>query len=446
LGPRASGTSIKGRSLSDIAKLPGHVGSECTIGGWVYGKRSSGGVIFLQLRDGSGFVQATVEKSGVSAECWGAAQQLTRESSCTVRGTVREDRRAPTGIELQVTDVAVVHVTEEFPIGQKEHGPEFLFNLRHLHVRSKQPWAVLRIRDEVFFQLAQFFREEGYVRTDTPVLQPTNCEDSTQLFSVDYFGDPMYLSQSGQLYLETLLHGLGKVYDFGPVFRAEQSKTRKHLCEFWMLDWETPFADQDEAEEFLERMIKRLIDATLKNRAEELKILERDTAPLYRALESNFVRLQLSQAIDLLNKSYGANLKIDDDLTAEAEEKLAEHFGVPVFVKNYPYACKAFYMKHFRDGDGVERATCADLLVPEGGGEVGTCAERENSYDNLIRNLEERRQSSQDYSWYLDVRRNGGVPHAGGGIGPERLVRWLTGVHHIRETIPFPRTPVRRLP
>jgi len=430
----------------EISKLHLHIGAEVCVRGWLSNKRSSGGMVFLELRDGSGFVQAAVERSSVNEECWATAQTMTRESSCLVRGVVKAEERAPTGIELNASHVQTVQIAENFPIGRKEYAPDFLFNLRHLHVRSKQPWAILRIRDEVFHRFTEFLRNDGYTRVDTPILQPTHCEDSTQLFQVDYFGDPMYLSQSGQLYLEALLHGLGKVYDFGPVFRAEQSKTRKHLCEFWMLDWETPFADQNAAEDFLEAMIKHVVGAVLQHRRQELEILKRDLTALQRVRDTRFVRLELRDAITILNDKYQMVLAGDDDLSAEAEEKLGEHFGVPVFVKNYPYSTKAFYMKHYRDAEGVERAICADLIAPEGAGEIATCAVRESSYEKLVGNLRDRGQSTEEYSWYLDVRRYGGIPHAGGGIGPERIVRWLTGIHHIRETIPFPRTLVRRLP
>lgn len=432
-----------------ISELHKHVGETRSIRGWMYNKRSSGGMVFLQLRDGTGFIQAVVEKSSVSEASWNAAQALTRESSCIVRGLVREEKRSPSGLEMSVAEVLIVQLTQDYPIVKKEHGehgPEFLFDWRHLSVRLPQPWAVLRIRDEVFYRLTEFFREDGYVRVDTPVLQPIHCEDSTQLFEVDYFGKPMFLTQSGQLYLETLLHGLGKVYDFGPVFRAEQSKTRKHLCEFWMLDWETPFTNQNEAEEFLERMIKYVLTHVLANRRQELKILERDLTFLERARDTRFIRIQLSDAIALLNKEYGMSLGAGEDLTADSEEKLAEHFGVPVFVKDYPYEVKAFYMKHYKAADGLERAICADLLAPEGAGEIATCAVRESGYDKLIENLHERKQLPEEYSWYLDVRKYGSIPHSGGGIGPERIIRWLTGVHHIRETIPFPRTLVRSTP
>lgn len=444
--PPVAEPEFKVSDASDISDLPRHIGETRCVRGWLYNKRSSGGMVFLQLRDGTGFIQGVVEKSSVSDESWEAAQQLTRESSCMVRGVIREEPRAPSGIEMSVKDVVVVQISQEYPIGKKEHGPEFLFDWRHLNVRSQHPWAVLRIRDEVFFRLTEFFRNEGYARVDTPVLQPTHCEDSTQLFEVDYFGSPMYLSQSGQLYLETLLHGLGKVYDFGPVFRAERSKTRKHLCEFWMLDWETPFTDQSDAENFLEKMIKYVLSAVLEHRRPELKILERDLAALEKARDNRFIRIELREAITILNQQYQMGLALDEDLSADAEEKLATHFGLPVFVKNYPYAVKAFYMKHFRADDGVERAICADLLAPEGAGEIATCAVRESSYDNLIRNMEERGQAQEEYSWYLDVRRYGSVPHSGGGIGPERIIRWFTGVHHIRETIAFPRTLVRSTP
>src|SRR5579863_6485225 len=313
----------------EISKLSAHIGKEVCVRGWLSNKRSSGGMLFLELRDGSGFLQAAVDKSSVGEECWTDAQKLSRESSCYVWGTVRVEKRAPTGIELGVLNVKIVQIAENYPIGRKEHGPEFLFDLRHLNLRSKQPWAILRIRDEVFHRFTEFLRNEGYLRTDTPVLQPIHCEDSTQLFQTDYFGDPMYLSQSGQLYLEPLLHGLGKVYDFGPVFRAEQSKTRKHLCEFWMLDWETPFADQNAAENLLEGMVKHVLRAVLENRRQELEILKRDVTILERARDTPFVRLELVDAIKILNDQYGLSLAADDDLSADAEEKLGDHFGIP---------------------------------------------------------------------------------------------------------------------
>jgi asparaginyl-tRNA synthetase len=432
--------------LTEIRNLPAHVGKVVTLGAWLHGKRSSGGLQFLQLRDGTGFTQATVERSTVTPECWQAAEDVSRESSCLVTGLVRAEPRSPSGYELAVQGLTIVSLTPDYPIGAKEHGADFLFSWRHLHVRSPQQWAVLRIRAAIFYRLAEFLHTEGYARVDTPILQPSNCEDSTQLFTVDYFGDPMYLSQSGQLYLEVLMHSLGKVYDFGPVFRAEQSKTRKHLCEFWMLDWETPYHDQPQVEHFLERMIRDLVAHVLASCHHELAILERDIAPLQRASETPFPRIELRDAIDLLNKTYDFALRPDDDLSAEAEEKLAEHFRVPVFVKNYPYSKKAFYMQHRTSPDGVERATCADLLAPDGGGEIATCAVRENSYDRLIQNLADRNQSADAYQWYIDVRKYGGIPHAGGGLGPERILRWVTGVHHIRETIAFPRTLLRRTP
>src|SRR5258708_1748846 len=396
--PAAEVATLDAAVISELYK---HVGETRSIGGWMYNKRSSGGMVFLQMRDGTGFIQAVVEKSSVSEASWNAAQALTRESSCIVRGLVREEKRSPSGLEMSVAEVAIVQLTQDYPIVKKEHGehgPEFLFDWRHLNVRSQQPWAVLRIRDEVFYRLTEFFRQDGYVRVDTPVLQPTHCEDSTQLFEVDYFGQPMFLTQSGQLDLETLLHGPGEVYDFGPGFRAQRSETRKHLCEFWMLDWETPFTNQNGAEDFLEKMIKYVLTHVLDNRKQELKILERDLTVLERARDTRFIRIQLSDAIALLNKEYGMSLGAGEDLTAESEEKLAEHFGVPVFVKDYPYAVKAFYMKHYRAEEGRERAVCADLLAPKVARGNATCAVRESRYDQLVQNLHDSKESPREDS------------------------------------------------
>lgn len=430
-----------------ICELSGLIGQEVEIKGWAYNFRSSGKIFFLQLRDGSGRMQVVYSAAELPAEMWETLGTIRIESSVCVRGIVKAEPRAPSGFELQGTGIEAIQIApDDYPIGKKEHGPEFLFEQRHLYLRSKLPWAVLRIRDEVTWRITEFLHNEGFTRTDTPIFQPTSCEDTTELYAVDHFGTPVYLTQSGQLYLEAIEHALGRVYDFGPVFRAEKSKTRKHLNEFWMMDWEAPFFDQQASEDLTERMLKHVLTHVLANRKEELTLLERDTTFLERAAHEPFPRVKLRDMIKKLNGEHGLTLKPDDDLNTEAEEKIGEIYGVPVFVEDYPYAVKAFYMKRYTDEDGTERGFCADLIAPEGAGEIATAAERESSYENLLRNLTERNYRVEDYAWYLDTRKYGAIQHAGGGIGLERWVRWITGVNHIRETIPFPRTIHRVTP
>ena len=430
-----------------ISRLSEHVGEEVELKGWAYNFRSSGKIFFLQFRDGSGFVQVVYVKSDENTSLWETLNALKMEASVIVRGVVKEDARAPSGYELDGKTVELIqNPTEDYPIGKKEHGPEFLMDYRHLWIRSSKQWASLRIRDEVFWRVEEFLRQNQFTRTDTPIFQPTSCEDTTQLYEVDHFGTTVYLTQSGQLYLEAIEHSLGRVYDFGPVFRAEKSKTRKHLNEFWMMDWEAIFLDQQESEDLTERMLKYVLDHVLKHRQTELKILERDLTLLERAVSEPFPRIKLRDMIRLLNEEHGFHLKPEDDLTTEAEAKIGEIYGVPVFVEDYPFAVKAFYMKRYLDEDGIERGFCADLIAPEDAGEIGTSAVREERYDVLLTALKSRGYRVEDYQWYLDLRKFGSVPHAGGGIGAERWVRWITGANHIRETIPFPRTMTRFYP
>ena len=426
--------------MKRISDLGGLVGEEVELGGWAYNFRSSGKIFFLQLRDGSGFVQVVYLKSDLSEEAWDLLQTIKIEASVKVKGVVKHDERAPSGVELDGRQIEIVqNPAEDYPIGKKEHGPDFLMENRHLWLRSSRQWAILRIRDEVFWRVEEFLRHRGFARTDTPIFQPTSCEDTTQLYEVDHFGTPAYLSQSGQLYLEAIEHSMGRVYDFGPVFRAEKSKTRKHLNEFWMMDWEAIFVDQAGAETLTEEMLKYVLSHVLEYRKVELKILERDTTALERAVNEPFARVNLRDIIRRLNDEHGFTLSPEDDLTTEAEEKIGELYGVPVFVEDYPFAVKAFYMKRYTDDDGIERGYCADLIAPEDAGEIATAAVREERYDALYEALTQRGYRVQDYRWYLDLRRFGSVPHAGGGVGAERWVRWITGAEHIRETIPFPR-------
>ncbi len=428
-----------------ISELPSHKGTVVTLAGWTQSVRSSGSIVFLQFRDGSGFMQAIVVKASVSPEAWDVANALTNESSCRLTGTVTEHPKQPGVFELQVSGIEVVHISEEFPIGKKEHGPDFLFDNRDLYLRSRTPWAVLRIRDRVFFSIEQFFHEEGFIRFDTPIIQPTSCEDTTQLFTVDYYETPAYLSQSGQLYSEAGIMGFGKVYDFGPVFRAEKSKTRHHLSELWMMDAEMAFFDQAMNMDLQEKLVKRIVKDVLAHCQPELKILERDTTILQRLVDEPFVRLTHKQAKTILKEeNLLENATFDDaywldDMATEEEIALGNKFKLPIFIQDYPAAVKAFYMKRFTDGDGVLRARCADLIAPEEGREIIGGSQREESYDLLKKEIVDRAYPLKQYEWYLNTRKYGTVPHSGFGIGLERTVRWITGVHHIRETIPFPR-------
>jgi len=413
--------------------------------GWSYNVRSSGSIVFLQMRDGSGFTQAVVAKPTVSEEVWNAASRLTIESSAIVTGTVTKHPKQEGVYELQVTDVQPIQIAEEYPIGKKEHGPDFLFDHRDLYVRSKTPWAVLRIRDRVFLSIEQFFHEEGFIRFDTPIIQPTSCEDTTQLFTVDYYETPGYLSQSGQLYSEAGIMSFGKVYDFGPVFRAEKSKTRHHLSELWMMDAEMAFHDQTMNMDVQERLVKRMVKDVLEHCQEELKILERDTTILQKLVHEPFVHLKHAEAKrilkeeGLITKETYDDTYWQDDMSTEEEIALGNKYQLPVFIEDYPAQIKSFYMKRFVDAGGVLRARCADLIAPEEGREIVGGSQREESYEALKKEIVDRKYPLEKYEWYLNTRKYGSVPHSGFGLGLERTVRWICGVHHVRETIPFPR-------
>ncbi len=428
-----------------ISKSKDFIGKEVELKGWLYNKRSSGKIIFLQLRDGSGFIQGVVEKTSVSDEAWNSASKLTDESSCIIKGLVKEEPRSPTGFELQVKDVLIIHQSEEYPIGKKEHGPEFLFENRDLYLRAKTPWAILRIRDQVFRSITNYFYESGFIRFDTPILQPTSCEDTTQLFGTKYYDDMMYLSQSGQLYLEAGIMSFGKAYDFGPVFRAEKSKTRNHLSEFWMMDAEMAYHDQQMNEDVQEGLVKRVLKDALENCKEELDILKRDTAILQKCIESEFIRMKHYDAKKLLEEK-GFKVDYNDDMTTEEEIEIGNHFKIPVFIEDYPFAIKSFYMKRYTDERGMERAINADLIAPEEAREIIGGSQREEEYQKLLEEIKKRNYPVKDYEWYLNIRKYGSVIHSGFGIGLERTVRWISGVHHIRETIPFPRTMVLSRP
>lgn len=435
--------------IKDLASL---VGQTITIKGWAHNVRSSGSLVFLEMRDGSGFVQAVVSKKGVDEASWEAASSATIESSLSVEGIVAKHPKQEGVYELQVTNAILIHKSEEYPIGKKEHGPDFLFDNRDLYLRSRTPWAVLRIRDRVFFSIEQFFHEEGFIRFDAPIIQPTSCEDTTQLFTVNYYDTPGYLSQSGQLYSEAGIMAFGKVFDFGPVFRAEKSKTRHHLSELWMMDAEMAFFDQAMNMDVQERMVKRIVKDVLEQCQEELKILERDTTILQRLVNEPFVHLKHIEAKRIL-KEEGLVTKETyddtywmDDMSTEEEIALGNKYQLPVFIEDYPAEIKSFYMKRFVDEAGVLRARCADLIAPEEGREIIGGSQREESYETLKKEIVDRNYPVEQYEWYLNTRKYGSVEHSGFGIGLERTVRWICGVHHIRETIPFPRLLNRMTP
>ncbi|MBD3363439.1 asparagine--tRNA ligase [Candidatus Dojkabacteria bacterium] len=431
-----------------ISKVSEHVGEEVTIAGWMYNKRSSGKVCFLQLRDGSGFIQGVIEQDEVNEKVWNDSEEITIESSCIIKGKVKKEPRAPSGFELDVEDIQIVALAPEYPIGKKEHGPDFLFSNRDLYLRSKTPWAVLRIRDQIFLSITDFFREENFIRYDTPIFQPTSCEDTTQLFELEYYDSMMYLTQSGQLYSEAGIMGFGKVYDFGPVFRAEKSKTRHHLSELWMMDAEMAYFNQEMNMDIQEKMVKKIVKDVLENCQTELKILERDTTILEDIVKKSFIRLKHYEAKKALeeDKNFTTAVDFGDDMTTEEEIYLGNKYELPIFIEDYPFAVKAFYMKSYTDKHGVKRAVNSDLIAPEEGREIIGGSQREDDYNTLLKEINKRNYNFEDYEWYLNTRKFGSVPHSGFGIGLERTVRWISGVHHIRETIPFPRTLNRMKP
>lgn len=428
--------------MTTISQLSNFVDQEVTIKGWMYNKRESGKVSFLQIRDGSGFVQAIAENQAIES-----AKEITIESSVEITGRVTKHPKFENVFEIQISEIKPIHIAPEYPIGKKEHGSDFLFENRDLYLRSKTPWAVLRIRDQVFRSITNYFHEEGFVRFDTPILQPTSCEDTTQLFGLEYYDSMMYLTQSGQLYLEAGIMGLGKAYDFGPVFRAEKSKTRNHLSEFWMMDAEMAFHDQQMNEDVQEGLIKRILKDALENCKEELKILDRDTTVLERCVNEKFIRIKHFDAKTLCKEKLGMQeVDFNDDMTTEEEIQIGNHFGIPVFIEDYPMAVKSFYMKRYTDERGVLRARNADLIAPEEAREIIGGSQREDDYETLRAEIISRKYNLDDYEWYLNVRKYGSVPHSGFGLGLERTVRWISGVHHIRETIPFPRTMILSRP
>jgi asparaginyl-tRNA synthetase len=432
-----------------IRDLSSHVGEEVTLRGWLYNTRSSGKLMFPQLRDGSGVVQCVVFKKNVEPEIWEALGRAGQESALVIRGTVRADERAPGGYEIDVSAAEVVQPVEGYPITPKEHGTEFLMDHRHLWLRSRRQHAILKVRHTVVNAVRDFLNRDGFTLCDTPILTPAACEGTTTLFEVDYFEDEKaYLSQSGQLYNEATAAAFGKVYCFGPTFRAERSKTRRHLTEFWMVEPEMAYATLDDVMDLAERFLSSIVARVLEERGEELKVLERDTAKLERVVPP-FPRVQYDEAVRMLQAGHERGeleqrFEWGGDFGAPDETYISSRFDRPVMVHRYPAAVKAFYMK--RDPERDDLALGVDVLAPEGYGEVIGGGERATSLEFLERQLAEHELPREAFEWYLDLRRYGSVPHAGFGMGIERCVTWVCGIEHVRETIPFPRMLYRLRP
>lgn len=419
-----------------IAAMADYQDKEAEIWGWVFNKRSSGGLIFLQIRDGSGFTQAVVDQGNVSAKVWTDAEKITMESSIKIGGAITAHPKKEGVFELQAAELEIIQLAEEYPIAKKDHGVDFLLDHRHLWLRSKRQWAIMRIRDTIINSMVEWLNRSGFIKIDSPILTPTSCEDTTELFEVDYFDlGKAYLSQSGQLYIEAAIFAHGSVYDFGPVFRAEKSKTRRHLTEFWMLDAEMAWVKHEDNLKIQEQMIAYVVSRVLELNRSELEILERPVEPLEK-VTAPFYLITHGEAVKQL-KEMGSDIKEDEDLGGDDETMLSEKYDKPVFIEKYPAKIKAFYMK--RDPENEDLALCADLIAPEGYGEVIGGSEREDDFDTLVKRLEECKLPRKDFEWYLDLRRYGSVPHSGFGIGLERMVAWMCGLKHVRETIPFPR-------
>jgi asparaginyl-tRNA synthetase len=426
-----------------ISSLHQHVGELVTLKGWVTHLRSSGKVRFVVLRDGTGLAQGVLVKGRLPEEDFAAFDGLTLESSLTVTGLVKSEPRAPGGFELEVTGLSPLFVSQDYPIAPKEHGVGFLMDHRHLWLRSPRQQAILRIRDEVSRACRDFFHDQGYVLVDTPILTPTACEGTTTLFETNYLDrGKAYLSQSGQLYLEAAAMALGKVYCFGPTFRAEKSKTRRHLTEFWMVEAEAAFADLEEVMQTAEALVRILVLRVLENRREELDILERDPKPL-EAINGPFPRLTYTEALERLREK-GMEVPWGEDFGGDEETVLSQLFERPVILHRYPLSCKAFYME--ADPEDPRLALCVDMLAPEGYGEIIGGSQRVADLEILLSRIEAHNLPQESLEWYLDLRRYGSVVHAGFGLGLERVVGWLCGLKHVREAIPFPRLLDRLYP
>ena len=437
--------------VSRISELSKHDGQIVTIQGWLYNLRESGKLLFPIFRDGSGVVQGVVPKAAVSPETFETIKTLTLESSVIVRGKVRADKRAPGGFELDVTDIQVVQKVAEddpYPISLKEHGVDFLMEHRHLWIRSPKQSAILRIRAEIIKAARDFFDNQGFTLTDPPILTPAACEGTTTLFPVDYFEEQAYLTQSGQLYIEATAMALGKVYSFGPTFRAEKSKTRRHLTEFWMVEPEIAFGQLEDVMQLAEGLLSFLVQRVLEKRRLDLEVIGRDIAKL-ETVKAPFPRISYDEAVQMLQDAHTKGLienkfEWGGDFGSPDETYISSQFDRPVMIHRYPAVVKAFYMEP--DPQRPELALCVDVLAPEGYGEVIGGSQRMSSYELLIKRIHEHGLPEEAFKWYLDLRKYGSVPHGGFGMGIERAVAWICGLEHVRETIPFARTLHRLYP
>ncbi len=425
--------------ISDVAQ---HEGKEVTIRGWLYNKRSSGKLWFLLIRDGTGMIQGVVSKADVTEGTFTSSEEVTQESSLSVTGIISPDKRAPGGYEIQIKEVEIYQLAKDYPITPKEHGTAFLMDHRHLWLRSSRQVAILKIRHEIIKACRDFYDGRGFTLVDTPIFTPAACEGTTTLFETDYFGEKAYLAQSGQLYSEASIGALGKVYCFGPTFRAEKSKTRRHLTEFWMVEPEVAYADLNDNMKLAEDFVAFIVQRVLENRQEELKKLERDTAPLEK-VTTPFPRISYDDAVKILHEK-GVDFENGNDFGGGDETVISGQFEKPLLVHRYPAAIKAFYMK--RDPEDDSKALGVDLLAPEGYGEIIGGGQREDDLDSLLSRIKEHDLPMEAFNWYLDLRKYGSVPHSGFGLGIERTVAWICKLPHVRETIPFPRMTHRLTP
>lgn len=426
--------------IKDVAS---HLGKEISLRAWVRNIRHSGKLLFIILRDGSGELQSVAFRPELGDEKFEAARKLSLESSVIITGIPKAHQKLKGQFELSITDVQPWQIAQEYPISKKEHGPDFLLSHRHLWLRVPKQWALLRLRHTIYYAICDYLNDNDFFRFDSPILTPNACEGTTTLFELDYFDEgKAYLSQSGQLYLETGIMSLGRVYDFGPVFRAERSKTRKHLTEFWMMDAEAAWVEHEENMQIQEGLIRYVIQTVLAKCDKELDILERDK-DILKAADAPFRRMTHREAIDFL-RAKGSDISYTSDFGAADEVLLTEGSPVPVFIEKWPKEIKAFYMK--RDPENPDLVLGSDLIAPEGFGEIIGGSQREDDHDLLLQRMRAEKMPIEEYQWFLDLRKYGSVPHSGFGIGLERLITWMSGIHHIRETIPFPRMIYRIYP
>lgn len=425
-----------------VNDVSGYTGKEVEVKGWLYNKRHSGKLWFLLVRDGTGLIQCVVFKGDVDEESFERCEAVSQESSVKITGIIAEDKRSPGGFEMQVRSVEIIHTAEEYPITPKEHGTTFLMDHRHLWLRSSRQHAILKIRHEIIRACRDFFDNRGFVLIDTPIFTPAACEGTTTLFETDYFGTKAYLAQSGQLYAEAGAMSFGKVYTCSPAFRAEKSKTRRHLTEFWLVEPEMAFYDLDDNMKLAEEHIVYIVERVLENRKEELETIERDTGPLEK-VASPFPRISYDDAVETLKKE-GVDFEWGGDFGGTDETILSEKFDLPVFVHRFPAEIKPFYMK--RDPEREELSLGCDLLAPEGYGEIIGGGQREEDLNILLKRIKEHNLPLEAFDWYVDLRKYGSVPHSGYGLGIERTLTWICKLKHVRESIPFPRMTHRLTP